>query len=163
MKKTDIALIVGVVLIIVIGIVVFGTNTEAKVEYELPLTLNDEAGLTELSYTEYEEKMGTQEPFIVVIERTTCSHCVNYMPVVEQFTGDYNIPIFYINTDNLDEEEFTALQKSNTFFKKNSDNWGTPTTIILVSNQAVDYLEGETDEDGLYDFLSEYIILENEE
>lgn len=159
MKKTDIALIISVVLIIIIGIAVFGTNTEAKVEYDLPLTLAGEPGLTELSYSEYQKKIDSKEPFIVVIERTSCSHCVNYMPVVEQFTTDYNVPIYYINTDNLTSEEFNSLEKSNTFFKKKKDNWGTPTTIILVSNQAVDYIEGETDADGLYEFLSEYIDL----
>ena len=161
MKKTDIALIIAVILEIIIGIFAFGKNTEAKIDYELPLTLEGESGLSEITYTVYKEKMESEKPFIVIIERTTCSHCINYMPVAEQFASDYNIPMYYINTDNLSEEEFTALQKSNTFFKKNSDAWGTPTTIILIGNQAIDYLEGETDEEGLNSFLSEYITLEN--
>ena len=160
MKKTDIALIVVVVLVIIVGIFAFGKNTEAKIEYELPLSLEGNSGLSEITYTEYKEKMESEKPFIVIIERTTCSHCINYMPVAEQFASDYNIPIYYINTDNLSQDEFTSLQKSNTFFKKKKDNWGTPTTIILIGNQAIDYLEGETDEDGLNSFLSEYITLE---
>ena len=160
MKKTDIALIVVVVLVIIVGIFAFGKNTEAKIEYELPLTLEGDSGLSEITYKEYKEKMESEKPFIVIIERTTCSHCINYMPVAEQFASDYNIPMYYINTDNLSQDEFTSLQKSNTFFKKKKDNWGTPTTIILVGNQAIDYLEGETDEDGLNSFLSEYITLE---
>ena len=160
MKKTDIALIVVVVLVIIVGIFAFGKNTEAKIEYELPLTLEGDSVLSEITYTEYKEKMESEKPFIVIIERTTCSHCINYMPVAEQFASDYNIPIYYINTDNLSQDEFTSLQKSNTFFKKKKDNWGTPTTIILIGNQAIDYLEGETDEDGLNSFLSEYITLE---
>ena len=160
MKKTDIALIVVVVLVIIVGIFAFGKNTEAKIEYELPLTLEGNSGLSEITYTEYKEKMESEKPFIVIIERTTCSQCINYMPVAEQFASDYNIPIYYINTDNLSQDEFTSLQKSNTFFKKKKDNWGTPTTIILIGNQAIDYLEGETDEDGLNSFLSEYITLE---
>ena len=160
MKKTDIALIIVVVLVIIVGIFAFGKNTEAKIEYELPLTLEGESGLSEITYKEYKEKMESEKPFIVIIERTTCSHCINYMPVAEQFASDYNIPMYYINTDNLSQDEFTSLQKSNTFFKKKKDNWGTPTTIILIGNQAIDYLEGETDEDGLNSFLSEYITLE---
>ena len=117
MKKTDIALIVVVVLVIIVGIFAFGKNTEAKIEYELPLTLEGNSGLSEITYTEYKEKMESEKPFIVIIERTTCSHCINYMPVAEQFASDYNIPIYYINTDNLSQDEFTSLQKSNTFFK----------------------------------------------
>ena len=34
MKKTDIALIVVVVLVIIVGIFAFGKNTEAIIEYE---------------------------------------------------------------------------------------------------------------------------------
>ena len=160
MKKTDIALIVAVVLVMIIGIFAFGKNTEAKIDYELPLTLEGESGLSEITYTEYKEKIKSEKPFIVIIERTTCSHCINYMPVAEQFASDYNIPMYYINTDNLSQDEFTALEKSNTFFKKKKDNWGTPTTIIWIGNQAIDYLEGETDEDGINSFLSEYVTLE---
>jgi len=159
MKKTDIALIVGVLLIVIIGVFAFG-KTEAK-EYEFPLTLKGEAGLKEITYKEYEEKIESQEPFIFIVERTGCSYCEMFMPVAEQFTKDYNIPIYYINTDNITSEEFTSLEKSNTFFKKNPSNWGTPTTMILVGSKSIDELAGATEAEGLYEFLSEYFELES--
>ena len=43
-KKTDIALVLGVVIIIVLGCFVM-KGTKAKPTYELPLTLSGEAGL----------------------------------------------------------------------------------------------------------------------
>ena len=161
MKKTDIALIIVVVLIIVVGIFAFGKN-DNKIEYELPLTLNGEAGLQEITYAEYEEKIDSKEPFIFIIERTDCSYCITYMPIAEQFASDYNIPMYYINTDNITSDEFTSLQKSNSYFKKNT-RWGTPTTMILLGSESIDELEGAAEEEGIYSFLSEYIDLEKSE
>lgn len=160
MKKTDIALIVGVALIVIIGIFAFGKN-ENKIEYELPLTLSGEAGLTELTYAEYEEKIDSEEPFIFIVERTNCSFCQTFMPIAEQFTEDYNIPIYYINTENITADEFTSLEKSNTFFKKNRSSWGTPTTMILVGSESVAAHQGALEADGLYEFLEEYIDFES--
>lgn len=161
MKKTDIALIIGVALIIIIGVFAFGKSEAKEIEYELPLVLSGEAGLQELTYSEYKEKINSQEPFIFIVERTTCSHCQTYMPIAEQFAKDYSIPMYYINTDNITQDEFTSLQKSNTFFKKKGNNWGTPTTMILVGSESLDALEGSTDEDGIYEFLEEYIEFES--
>lgn len=158
MKKTDIALIVVVLLIIIVGILSFGKQ---ELGYTLPLTLNGEAGLTEISYTEYKEKMESKEPFIFIVERTDCSYCITYMPIAKQFATDYNIPMYYINTDNLTAEEQSALSTSNSFFKKNINNWGTPTTMILVGTESIDEIPGATDADGLYDFVTKYVELEN--
>ena len=162
MKKTDIILIVAVAIIIILGVLFMG-KSEAKPTYDFPLSIEGESGLTEITYAEYEEKIASNKPFIIIIERETCGHCQNFMPVAKEFAEKYNIPIYYIDTDKFEGNEFDSLQKSNTFFKKNKDKWGTPTTIILVGNDAVDYHEGETDADGLYNFLKEKINLSKSE
>lgn len=161
MKKKDIALIVGVLLIIVVGVLSLGKNETKKIEYELPLVLNGDAGLQEITYKEYEEKIDSLEPFVFIVERTNCTFCQQFMPVVEKFATDYNIPIYYINTDNISSDEFALLLKSNTFFKKNRDDWGTPTTMILIGNEAIDVLEGAREADVLYDFLEKSIEFES--
>ena len=56
MKKSDIALIVGVIIVFIIGgFVMKGTKT--KVNYVLPLSLSGEVGLQKLSYSEYQKKI----------------------------------------------------------------------------------------------------------
>jgi len=158
MKKSDIILIVAVLLIVVVGVFAFGKTEAKKVDYELPFVLADEAGLIELSYTEYSEKIELGEPFIVIIERESCSYCQTFLPVAETFANEYSIPLYYVDTDTFSQDEFNALVSSNSFFKEKSNTgWGTPTTIILVGSDAVDYYEGATDSDGLYKFLSDYI------
>ena len=120
MKKTDIILIVVVAIIIILGVLFMG-KSEAKPTYEFPLSMNGEAGLNELTYAEYEEKILSNEPFIFIVERATCGHCQNFMPVAKEFAEKYNIPIYYVDTDKFGENDFDSLQKSNTFFKKNKE------------------------------------------
>ena len=52
-KRTDILLIIGLVIVVVLGFLLMGEK-ETEPTYELPLTLSGEAGLHELSYQEYQ-------------------------------------------------------------------------------------------------------------
>lgn len=159
-KKTDIALIAGVIIVIILGCFLM-KGTKAEKNYELPLDLTGDVGLHKLSYSEYQEKIDNNEPFVVIIERTTCSHCQNFMPVAESFANDNGVPMYYIDTDEMEEEDWSKLETSNTFFKKNSDNWGTPTTLVLAGSECIDYIEGETDANSLLELYNEYFDLDN--
>ncbi|MBR3162263.1 MAG: hypothetical protein IKF19_06000 [Bacilli bacterium] len=159
MKKTDIALILGVVIIIILGCFVM-KGTKAKPSYELPLTLSGDAGLHKLSYAEYQEKIDNNESFVFIVERATCSHCQNFMPVAEAFANDNKVPMYYIDTDEMDQSDWSKLEKSNSFFKKNSGNWGTPTTIVLAGNESIEDIAGETDAKSLLKLYKKYFDLE---
>ena len=159
MKKTDIALIIGVLVIIILGFFVM-KGTEAKADYELPLTLSGEAGLHKISYAEYQEKIDNNESFVFIVERASCSHCQNFMPVAEAFAKKNEVPMYYIDTDEMDQSDWSKLEKSNTFFKKNSGNWGTPTTIVLAGSESLDDIAGETDADSLLKLYKEYFDLD---
>ncbi len=158
-KKTDIALVLGAIIIIIIGCFVM-KGTKAKPTYKLPLSLSGEAGLHKLSYTEYQEKIDNDEEFVFIVERTTCSHCQNFMPVAEKFAKDNNVPMYYIDTDEMEQSDWSKLEKSNTFFKKNSGNWGTPTTIVLAGSESVDTIEGETDSASLLKLYKKYFDID---
>ena len=158
-KKTDIALVLGAIIIIIIGCFVM-KGTKAKPTYKLPLSLSGEAGLHKLSYTEYQEKIDNDEEFVFIVERTTCSHCQNFMPVAEEFAKDNNVPMYYIDTDEMEQSDWSKLEKSNTFFKKNSGNWGTPTTIVLAGSESVDTIEGETDSASLLKLYKKYFDID---
>ena len=162
MKKNDIALIIGVVVVVIVGICLMGTS-QAQTDYELPLTLEGEPGLTKLSYDEYSQKIDNGDAFVVIVERADCSHCINYMPVAEEFAETNNVPMYYIDTDEMDEDDWNDISTSNTFFKRNQSSWGTPTTIVLLGDRALDYIEGETDADSLMELYSEYFGLNSEE
>ena len=142
-KMSDVILILGLVIVIVLGCFIMkGEKVEPK--YELPLTLTGENGLHQLTYQEYQEKIDNNEHFVVIIERATCSHCVTFMPIAEKFATNYNVPMYYVDTDTFSSEDWSGFEKSNTYFKKSKGNWGTPTTIVLAGNESVDYIEGVT-------------------
>ncbi len=43
-----------------------------------------------------------------------------YEPIVEEVANEYRLPIYYINMTNLNNDEYTALGTSNSYFKKES-------------------------------------------
>ena len=155
MKKKDIFLILFLLVVVVIGFFSMAGKKE-EVSYTLPLTLEGEAGLHLLSYSEYKEKVDNDEAFVVILERASCSHCANFMPVAKKFAEEKGVPMYYVDTDTFDEEDWNGFMKSNSFLKKNSDNWGTPTTVVLVGSEAVDYVEGETTESKLQELYDKY-------
>ena len=159
-KKTDIALIVGVVLVILLGCFVMKGNKEEEIKYDLPLKLSGDSGLVKLSYDEYQKKIDNKDSFVVIIERTTCSHCQNFMPVAEKFAKDNKLPMYYIDTDEMEEDDWTKLEKSTTFFKEKGDNWGTPTTLVQVGKQTVDSIEGETTASNLLKIYKKYFDID---
>ena len=160
MKKSDIALIIGVVVVLIIGGFVM-KGSKASVDYELPLKLTGEAGLHQISYAEYKAKIDNGESFVFIVERATCSHCVNFMPVAENFAKDEGVPMYYVDTDTFGEEEWAEFEKTNSFFKKHVGNWGTPTTIVLAGSSAVDVIEGETSSEKLKKLYEKYFDLES--
>ena len=160
-KSSDIVLILGLVLVVILGAFVMKPE-KLEPTYELPLVLSGEVGLHQLTYAEYQEKVDNNESFVLIIERATCSHCVNFMPVAESFAQDNNVPMYYVDTDTFSSVDWEGFEKSNTFLKKNSGNWGTPTTVVLAGKTAVDYVEGETDAESLMNLYNEYFEMPQE-
>lgn len=157
----DIILVIGLIIVVVIGCFVM-KGEKVKPNYTLPLVLTGEVGLHELTYDQYKEKIENNEHFVLIIESATCSHCVNYMPVAESFANDNNVPMYYIDTNTILDEEWDDFEKSNTFFKEKNGDWGTPTTIVLAGKEAVDYIVGETTADDLKVMYGKYFEMEEE-
>jgi len=130
--------------------------------YELPLTLSGDAGLHQLTYAEYQEKVDNDEEFVLIIERATCSHCVTYMPIAEDFATNNELPMYYVDTDTFSAEDWEGFQTSNTYLKKNASSWGTPTTLVLAGNEAIADLVGPRSEEDLLELYDEYFDLDLE-
>ena len=160
-NKGDIFLILGLVLIAVLGFLVM-QDKDAGPKYELPLILTGEAGLHQLTYSEYQEKIDNKEHFVVILERATCSHCVTYMPIAEQFASDNNLPMYYVDTDTFTNEDWEKFEKSNSYLKKAKGEWGTPTTLVLAGSEAVDFVVGVTESTELKEMYDKYFEIEKE-
>jgi predicted bacteriocin transport accessory protein len=109
-----------------------------------------------MTYDEYEDMVKNNKPFIVVIERTGCSYCQMYMPIMEEVAKEKKIAITYINTDNLTNDEYTKLSTTNKYLKKNQ--WGTPTTLFMVGDRIVDSIGGYVEKDSVLAFLKDKVV-----
>jgi predicted bacteriocin transport accessory protein len=145
---TDILLIGGALILIIIGIISFSKEN------------NSENYLIELTYDQYVDMMESGERFAFIVESATCSHCQNFMPIVKKFVNKNEVYVYYIDLTTLSEDDYALLLESNSFFIDNADDWGTPTTIILEGSTAINSLVGETTEDEFETFLIDNEIME---
>ena len=158
-KQKDLILILLVVVLLIVALFVT-MKKEPELDIELPIALQGEAGFTEITYSEYEEKMNTEAPFLVVVVRDGCGYCEMYEPILDEVAGEYKIPIYYINMSNLSSEEYTALGTSNSYFKKNQGKWGTPTTLFMYGKSVIDSISGYVEKDEFVDFVKENFKVE---
>lgn len=155
-KQKDIILIALVVVLLIVAAIVTG-NKDSKVDIELPVALEGDAGFNEITYSNYLEKIDSNEPFLVVIVKDGCGYCEMYEPILKEVADEYNLPINYINLTNLTEEEYNDLAQSNAYLKKNQ--WGTPTTLFMLGDSVVDSIGGYVDKDKFVDFVKENFVV----
>ena len=156
MKKTDYILI-GVVLVLIIIGVFSSKGTAAEEEVEYPLTLAGEVGLHEITYSDYEKMVKDGDAFIVIIERTGCSYCQQYMPLVEEVANEKKIAITYLNTDNVSEEDMNKLSTTNKYLKRNE--WGTPTTLFMLGDRVLDSIGGYVEKTSIEAFIDGRVVV----
>lgn len=161
-NKGDLFLVLGLALVVILGFIVM-RDVNAGPNYELPLTLSGEAGLHQLSYSEYLDKVNNGDEFVLIIERASCSHCVTYLPIAEDFANSNNLPMYYVDTDTFTSEDWETFEKSNTYLKKAKGNWGTPTTIVLAGREHVSSIEGTTNHESLLNLYQDYFDIKLEE
>ena len=82
--------------------------------------------LTEITYDQLVTKINNKDSFILCISRTTCSHCNDYKPKLNEVAKENGITIYYIDVDKYDEEEFSNLI---------SFDGSTPTTIFVKNGE----------------------------
>ena len=141
--------------LLVVACIVTSTKKESKVDIELPVAVEGVAGTKTISYTEYEELMNSNKPFLMVIIQDGCGYCEMYEPVVEEVANELGIPVNYLNLTNLSSEESNKLSKSNSYLKKNQ--WGTPTTLFMVGDKVIDSIGQYVDKDTFVSFVKENI------
>lgn len=152
-KQKDLVLVLLVFVLLIVGFILTNPKRE-KVDIELPVALSGEAGFTEISYSEYQEKVKNNELFLVVIVRDGCGYCEMFEPIAQEVANDYKLPFYYINLTNLSNEEREDLSTTNKYLKKNS-RWGTPTTLFMYGENIVDSISGYVEKDTFVDFVKE--------
>lgn len=154
-KKSDLVLIGGVILVILISLLAFNGNKE---EIEVPVTLEGEPGINEITYAEYEDKIDSGKPFIVMIVNDGCSYCEMFVPVMTEVAEEYSIPVYSLNLAILTSDEYNSLSNSNSYLKRNE--WGTPTTLLMQGKTVIDSIGGYVEKATLSEFMEKNVKLD---
>lgn len=122
----------------------FACNVESDSEYE---------NLGEITYDQYQCLYNNNKTFALIIARTSCSWCQKFKPVINEYVGKNNLPIYIVEYDKWEEEEFNAMLSSLDYFN-NNESWGTPLTIAIKDKKVTAELSGYTDdEDSMSEFF----------
>ena len=65
------------------------TQTINNAEYDV-------SEFIEISYDEFLEKYNSSEQSLIYIGRSTCIHCVNFIPVLKEAQKNYNYKTYYL-------------------------------------------------------------------
>ena len=132
------------------GIAKFACNVTAQEDYE---------NIGDVTYEQFECLYESDEPFVLVIEQTTCGYCHKFNPVINTYAGDNNLPIYAIQMDKLDSDQKTALQDSFKSYFETNTSWGTPLSLAVKNKEVVTDLSGYTDDESEIDNLYEELGL----
>ena len=146
MKKNK-NLIIGLIIIIIIILGIILLTTSKK-----------EGKLQEISYKEIKEKVNNNEDMILIVSRSTCSHCMEYKPKVEQIARKNNIIVYYIDYDNETKEN------EEKFLEEFNLDGSTPITLFIKEGKETSIfkrLEGDVEKDIIMERFEEMGFISN--
>ncbi len=102
--------------------------------------------LYELDVNNVIEKINNKDSFILCISATSCIHCKEYKPKLEEISKEHKIDIYYIDIDKYDYDT------KNEFKKHVSFDGGTPVTLFIKNGEeetTVNRINGNVSKDKI--------------
>ena len=133
-KRTIISI---VIILIIIGLSIYLISTE-------------KSNLIKLNYNEIIEKVENKESFVLCVSATECSHCQEYKPKLKKIANNYDIKIYYIDIDKMNEKDYE------TFKTRFSFDGSTPITIFFKNGEektTATRIEGNTSSEKVIEKL----------
>ena len=146
MKKflSKYGVVVGIVLALGLFIVLSVIIKEEPIK---EMSSNMEEWLTDTASDEY---------VVTVIAQTTCSHCINFKPVMQKANNEYEFKLYWLEADESTNNYYNTLTGTYDL----EDYSGTPYTFITKNGEVLDHLSGERDYDTLVEFLENNNVIE---
>lgn len=154
MKGTKKERVLTIVVVVLSAIIVFGGAYFASELKYCSVAETKEVTLEQIGMNEFTTLLNDESASIIYIARPTCGYCQQQEPIVKQIFGEYDLPLYYLNTDNLSAEEMSKLfETDESLFGKDGSEFGTPTTIVVKNGKIVDSTVGLTQKDDYLSFL----------
>ncbi len=110
----------------------------------------DKKDFENIDIDKYLEFYDGSEEKLVFIGRPTCSYCQIAEPIVKKINKDYNLNIYYLNTDDFVDDDEAKFINSDEFLK---NGYGTPMLFVVSNGKIVDKVDGLTDTNHYLEFL----------
>lgn len=131
------------------GFIKFTCNTQTDEEY---------TNLARLTYDQYECLYNGDEPFVVILTQSTCGYCEQFLPVINEYAGENDLPVYFLEIDTMDNNDMQDVISSLSYFDDN-DSWGTPLTLAIKDKKVVTQISGYTNDTTTIDNLFKEIGL----
>ena len=100
----------------------------------------------------------TKNGYVVsVYAQTTCGHCKNFKPVMEEVQEENGFNLYWFELDTLKEADLNKVL--NTY--EMTGYKGTPYTLITNNGEVVSYKSGETTKEALVEILTDAGVINN--
>lgn len=119
---------------------------------------------------EFIKKVNSKDYTVAVFGATSCSFCTLYLPVINEVAGEYDLDIYYFDSDTYDAMEYDEIMELNYTIPAECTTTGysttmkagfpKPMTIITKKGEFVDCIRGYVTKDVVVDKLKEYKIIE---
>ena len=142
-----------ITLIVIISVLAF-----YGLSYVISLKLPEEPKKEEkvLSVTDWYNDTLTDEYIVTVVGSSTCPHCNEYQPVIEEIADEYGFKLYFFKTDKLSEEDYNKLVNAYQF-----TNEYIPYTVIIKNGKVIAGVEGFESKDSTIKYLKEHKVIEN--
>jgi thiol-disulfide isomerase/thioredoxin len=116
---------------------------------------NDSTGTTADIESWYNKSTNGDE-IVTVIASSTCPHCQEYKPVIENLASEKGFTLYFFEADYLDETDYAMLTGT---FEIENYTGSVPYTFIVRDGKFVADTIGYSDEDTIVSFLEENNII----
>ena len=127
-RKNTIIIIISIILLIgIISVLILNNNSQSN--------------LKKVNYNEVNSMIENKESFVLCISRTTCSHCNDFKPKLNEVAKKYDKTIYYIDIDKETEENQEKFNELISF------DGSTPTTVFIKDGEeqtTANRIEGDT-------------------
>ena len=146
------AVVIIAAIVIVFGLAIMVSNEKGR---------NSSKHIKEVSYSEYEKKIKDNDYTIVLLASPSCTHCMQYKPLMNKVADDFGLEVYYIDVSsrNLKNDEYMSLHDNISVLKDVYNDEGepsisTPTTVIYKDGVEIDAELGNIGEKGFLDLLN---------
>lgn len=145
----------GIIIAILSLIIVFGgAYFASELKY---CDQKEELRFEEIGFNEFVTLLNDNNKSIIYIARPGCTFCQRQQPILKGVMNDNNLLIYYLNTDNLTEENMKYIYSLDVdTFGENGKEFGTPTILIVNKGEISEAIVGLTQKDDLVNFFKKH-------